>query len=163
MRECAAAGATVCGRAAHDDRPWTPRILGQTHGATHAPSAAIAADQRDHPHRSRSAGRSVTEARHTTLDRVGIEAPGEQRQPGEQRAEHGQHPEQPPVAGPGRAGDQGERPGQQARAQHRARDGGREAGGLPREQLRDLLIAAFGAALLSAQQIDPHIELQRTG
>jgi hypothetical protein len=34
---------------------------------------------------------------------------------------------------------------------------------LPREQIRDLLIAAFGAALLSAQQIDPQIELQLTG
>ena len=34
---------------------------------------------------------------------------------------------------------------------------------LPREQLRDLLIAAFGAALLAAQQIDPEIELTLTG
>jgi AcrR family transcriptional regulator len=34
---------------------------------------------------------------------------------------------------------------------------------LTREQLRDLLIAAFGAALLSAQQIDPQIELRLTG
>ena len=34
---------------------------------------------------------------------------------------------------------------------------------LPREQIRDLLVAAFGAALLSAQQIDPQIELQLTG
>jgi AcrR family transcriptional regulator len=32
-------------------------------------------------------------------------------------------------------------------------------GDLPREKLRDLLIAAFGAALLSAQQIDPEIHL----
>jgi AcrR family transcriptional regulator len=38
-----------------------------------------------------------------------------------------------------------------------------ESRDLPREQLRDLLIAAFGAALLSAQQIDPQIELQLTG
>jgi AcrR family transcriptional regulator len=38
-----------------------------------------------------------------------------------------------------------------------------EAHDLPREQLRDLLIAAFGGALLSAQQIDPEIELQLTG
>jgi hypothetical protein len=34
---------------------------------------------------------------------------------------------------------------------------------LPREQLRDLLIAAFGGALLSAQQIDPEIELDLSG
>jgi len=34
---------------------------------------------------------------------------------------------------------------------------------LPRERLRDLLIAAFGAALLAAQQIDPEIELTLTG
>jgi hypothetical protein len=34
---------------------------------------------------------------------------------------------------------------------------------LPRAQLRDLLIAAFGAALLSAQQIDPRIELELSG
>ena len=33
---------------------------------------------------------------------------------------------------------------------------------LTREQLRDLLIAAFGAALLAAQQIDPKIQLQVT-
>jgi hypothetical protein len=38
-----------------------------------------------------------------------------------------------------------------------------EAKDLTREQLRDLLIAAFGAALLSAQQIDPQIELRLTG
>ena len=31
---------------------------------------------------------------------------------------------------------------------------------LTREQLRDLLIAAFGAALLAAQQTDPKIQLQ---
>jgi AcrR family transcriptional regulator len=31
---------------------------------------------------------------------------------------------------------------------------------LTREQLRDLLISAFGAALLAAQQIDPKIQLQ---
>jgi hypothetical protein len=31
---------------------------------------------------------------------------------------------------------------------------------LTREQVRDLLIAAFGAALLAAQQIDPKIQLQ---
>ena len=31
---------------------------------------------------------------------------------------------------------------------------------LPREQLRDLLLAAFGAALLAAQQTDPEIELR---
>ncbi len=34
---------------------------------------------------------------------------------------------------------------------------------LPREQLRDLLLAAFGAALLSARQLDPRIELQVGG
>ena len=34
---------------------------------------------------------------------------------------------------------------------------------LSREQLRDLLLAAFGAALLAAQQIDPQIELRLTG
>ena len=33
---------------------------------------------------------------------------------------------------------------------------------LTREQLRDLLIAAFGAALLAAQQTDPKIQLQVT-
>jgi AcrR family transcriptional regulator len=38
-----------------------------------------------------------------------------------------------------------------------------QARDLPREQLRDLLLAAFGAALLSAQQIDPQIDLQLTG
>jgi hypothetical protein len=32
-----------------------------------------------------------------------------------------------------------------------------------RERLRDLLIAAFGAALLSAQRIDPEIELTLGG
>jgi AcrR family transcriptional regulator len=31
---------------------------------------------------------------------------------------------------------------------------------LPREKLRDLLLAAFGASLLAAQQTDPRIELQ---
>jgi AcrR family transcriptional regulator len=34
---------------------------------------------------------------------------------------------------------------------------------LSREQLRDLLLAAFGAALLSAQQIDPEIQLTLDG
>ncbi len=34
---------------------------------------------------------------------------------------------------------------------------------LPRDQLRDLLIAAFGAALLAARQIDPRVELPPTG
>jgi AcrR family transcriptional regulator len=38
-----------------------------------------------------------------------------------------------------------------------------QARDLSREQLRDLLIAAFGAALLSAQQIDPEIELRLSG
>jgi hypothetical protein len=38
-----------------------------------------------------------------------------------------------------------------------------ETNDLPREQLRDLLIAAFGAALLSAQQIDPEIKLDLSG
>jgi AcrR family transcriptional regulator len=38
-----------------------------------------------------------------------------------------------------------------------------QAKDLPREQLRDLLIAAFGAALLSAQQLDPEIQLDLTG
>jgi AcrR family transcriptional regulator len=36
-------------------------------------------------------------------------------------------------------------------------------GDLPREDLRDLLIAAFVAALLSAQEADPEIELDLTG
>lgn len=39
----------------------------------------------------------------------------------------------------------------------------REARDLSREQLRDLLIAAFGAALLSAQQLDPEIQLELGG
>ena len=34
--------------------------------------------------------------------------------------------------------------------------------GLAREKLRDLLIAAFGASLLAAQQIDPKIQLEFT-
>jgi hypothetical protein len=38
-----------------------------------------------------------------------------------------------------------------------------EARDLPREQMRDLLIAAFGAALLAAQQIDPKIQLDLSG
>ena len=38
-----------------------------------------------------------------------------------------------------------------------------EARDLPRAQLRELLIAAFGAALLSAQQIDPEIKLDLSG
>jgi len=38
-----------------------------------------------------------------------------------------------------------------------------ERNDLRREQLRDLLIAAFGAALLSAQQIDPEIKLDPRG
>jgi hypothetical protein len=33
-------------------------------------------------------------------------------------------------------------------------------GDLTREQLRDLLVAAFGAALLAAQQADPKVQLQ---
>jgi hypothetical protein len=37
-----------------------------------------------------------------------------------------------------------------------------ETGELRREQLRDLLLAAFGASLLAAQQTDPKIKL-RTG
>ena len=35
-----------------------------------------------------------------------------------------------------------------------------EAKDLPREQLRDLLVAAFASALFAAQQIDPKIELR---
>jgi hypothetical protein len=35
-----------------------------------------------------------------------------------------------------------------------------QAGDLQREQLRDLLAAAFGAALFAAQQVDPEISLQ---
>jgi AcrR family transcriptional regulator len=35
-----------------------------------------------------------------------------------------------------------------------------EAKDLPREKLRDLLVAAFGAALLAAQQADPKIQLR---
>jgi AcrR family transcriptional regulator len=38
-----------------------------------------------------------------------------------------------------------------------------QAKDLPRDKLRDLLIAAFAAALLAAQQIDPKIELQLGG
>ena len=34
-----------------------------------------------------------------------------------------------------------------------------DAGGLSRDQLRDLIIAAFGAALLAAQQADPKLKL----
>jgi hypothetical protein len=34
---------------------------------------------------------------------------------------------------------------------------------LTREHMRDLLVAAFGAALLSAQQIDPEIQLDSSG
>jgi AcrR family transcriptional regulator len=34
---------------------------------------------------------------------------------------------------------------------------------LTRDQIRDLLLAAFGAALLAAQQIDPEIRLDLTG
>jgi hypothetical protein len=30
---------------------------------------------------------------------------------------------------------------------------------LPRESLRDLLVAAFGATLISAQRVDPKIQL----
>lgn len=35
-----------------------------------------------------------------------------------------------------------------------------EHGGLARDQLRDLLLGAFGAALFSAQQLDPELELR---
>lgn len=38
-----------------------------------------------------------------------------------------------------------------------------QAKDLPREQLRELLIAAFGAALLAAQQVDPEIQLELSG
>jgi AcrR family transcriptional regulator len=38
-----------------------------------------------------------------------------------------------------------------------------EAKDLPREKLRDLLVAAFGAALLAAQQADPKIQLRLNG
>jgi AcrR family transcriptional regulator len=38
-----------------------------------------------------------------------------------------------------------------------------EARDLSREQLRDLLIAAFGAALMAAQQLDPQIQLDLSG
>ena len=38
-----------------------------------------------------------------------------------------------------------------------------QAKDVPREQMRDLLIAAFGAALLSAQQLDPEIQLDLGG
>jgi hypothetical protein len=34
-----------------------------------------------------------------------------------------------------------------------------QAGGLRRDQVRDSIIAAFGAALVSAQQLDPKIKL----
>ena len=37
-----------------------------------------------------------------------------------------------------------------------------QAKDLPRQTLRDLLIAAFGASLLAAQQADPTIQLQST-
>jgi AcrR family transcriptional regulator len=37
-----------------------------------------------------------------------------------------------------------------------------EHGDLPREQLRDLLVAAFGATLLAAQQIDPKVKIELT-
>jgi hypothetical protein len=33
-------------------------------------------------------------------------------------------------------------------------------GDLPREKLRDLLIAAFGATLLAAQHIDPKVKIE---
>jgi hypothetical protein len=35
-------------------------------------------------------------------------------------------------------------------------------GDLPREQLRDLLVAAFGATLLAAQHIDPKVKIELT-
>jgi AcrR family transcriptional regulator len=35
-----------------------------------------------------------------------------------------------------------------------------QAGGLRRDQVRDLIIAAFGASLLAAQQLDPKIKLE---
>jgi AcrR family transcriptional regulator len=38
-----------------------------------------------------------------------------------------------------------------------------QAKDLSREQLRDLLLAAFGAALLAAQQLDPRIQLELSG
>jgi AcrR family transcriptional regulator len=38
-----------------------------------------------------------------------------------------------------------------------------QARDLPRDQLRDLLLAAFGAALLAAQQIDPQIQFDLGG
>ena len=38
-----------------------------------------------------------------------------------------------------------------------------QAKDLPRDKLRDLLIAAFAAALLAAQQVDPKIDLQLGG
>jgi AcrR family transcriptional regulator len=38
-----------------------------------------------------------------------------------------------------------------------------QARDLSREQLRDLLLAAFGAALLAAQQLDPEIQLELSG
>ncbi|MHB8693651.1 MAG: hypothetical protein ACYDHH_20635 [Solirubrobacteraceae bacterium] len=34
------------------------------------------------------------------------------------------------------------------------------AGGVTREQLRDMILAAFGASLLAAQNADPEIELR---
>jgi AcrR family transcriptional regulator len=38
-----------------------------------------------------------------------------------------------------------------------------EAGDLPRQHVAQLLLAAFGAALLSAQQVDPEISFESTG
>jgi hypothetical protein len=35
-----------------------------------------------------------------------------------------------------------------------------ESGDLEREQVRDLILAAFGSALFAAQQVDPDLELQ---